>query len=268
MGMRPDRSEARSVGSRSASTDRVSEVGKRRRRRQSDVARSDDRDGPRFPTAGAHGLGCGAGCMTGTSRARPSRQSGRAGRPPRRSAMLSSTELVGRGAMIGGSRSAVAIGFTRSGSAPTSARGPHARIPTRSSSPQLVTWKIPGRRSSPNVTIAGARSAVNVGRTVLVVDEAKLPSPLGQAQRRAHHVGAVGPADPAGPHDRASPGGTRARPPASMPRRPTPGWVVPLPVGPGRGAVEDVVRRDVDHVRPDRPRPPRPRFGSRCALTA
>ena len=74
-----------------------------------------------------------------TSRPRPSCQSGRSGRPARRRAALSSTELAGRGAGRGGSRSAVAIGSHPAGVG-RRPPAPPARSRTRWSAPWLVTW--------------------------------------------------------------------------------------------------------------------------------
>ena len=76
--------------------------------------------------------------------------------------MLSSTEYAGLGAGRGGRSSAVLMGRTRSGSAPASASTARTK-PHHVVAPPFVTWKMPGLRSSPRVTIAGARSAVKVG---------------------------------------------------------------------------------------------------------
>ncbi len=87
-------------------------------------------------------------------------------------------------------------------------------------------------------------------RPVLVVDEAQLAvAAAGQAQRGHDHVGAVGAAHPARPHD-GRPGSALAlarQLGGAVDRRRA--RCVPLPVGPGAGAVEDVVGRHVDHVR-------------------
>ena len=97
--------------------------------------------------------------------------------------MLSSTELAGRGAGRGGSSSAVLMGRTRSGSAPASANTARTK-PHHVVAPLLVTWKIPGRRSSPRVTMAGARSAVKVGDPCWSSTKRSSPS-LAAARRRA-----------------------------------------------------------------------------------
>ena len=79
--------------------DMVAEVGQRRRSGQTDVPGADDGDPVTFLSAArmTH-AGAGGARRAGTSRASPSCQSGSAGSPLRRRAMLSSTELAGRGA--------------------------------------------------------------------------------------------------------------------------------------------------------------------------
>ena len=113
---------------------------------------------------------------------------------------------------------------------------------------RLVAWKIPGRRSSPRVTTAGARSAVKVGDPCWSSTSATRRRPR-QAQGGGDDVGAVGPAQPARPHN-GGPG------PALTFARQLGGAVdrgrargVPLPVRTRGGPVEDVVGRHVDDVR-------------------
>ena len=90
------------------------------------------------------------------------------------------------------------------------------------------------------------------GAAPLVVDEAQRSRPLGQAQHGPHHVGAVRAAHPRRPHDRRRRGRARARRRACSARRPTSDWARPTRrTGRVRGAVEDVVGRHVDDVRPD-----------------
>ena len=142
-------------------------------------------------------------------------------------------------------------------------RAPPGRTRTTMVAPLLVTWNVPGRRSVASTASTPARSAVKVGLPRWSSTKRSGPGLLGQAQHGAHHVGAVRAAHPR----RAHHGGPRvelvlAAELAAAVHRHRVGRV-PLPVRAGRGAVEDVVGRDVDDMRHRPGAPPRRRGGSR-----
>ncbi len=189
--------------------------------------------------------------MTGTSRASASCQSGRRGRPDRRRAALSRTELAGRGAGRGGSSSAVVIGSTA------------ARVVAG------------GREDRPGEAVPGGHSLVGhvesageplggqhrerpgqvggEGRApVLVVDETQraradaasrrtVPTMLAPWAPETHDVRTTVASGP----------DLLLAAPAWSARRPRGGGAGPIPVGPVRGPVEDVVGRDVDEMGAD-----------------
>ena len=218
--------------------DRVAEVGQRGRRGQPDVAGADHGDRVRRAAASRALVRVVmrpppvAGQQPATRRARPSCQSGRAGSPLRRSAMLSSTELAGRGAGRGGSSSAVRDRLHPLGvGARLGEDRPHEAPPGRGAAVGHVEDARAGR-SRPRVTTAGARSAVKVGDPCWSSTKRSSPVAVGQAQRGRHHVGAVGAAQPAGAHDgRPGPALALARQLGrAVDRRRA--RRVPLPVGP------------------------------------
>ena len=169
----------------------------------------------------------------GTSRARPSCQSGSAGSPLRRRAMLSSTELAGRGAgqrrvELGGRDGLHPLGI----GAGLGQHRPHEAPPGGGAAVGHV--EDPGPAVEPEGHDGGRQVGGEGRRPVLVVDEAQLAVALGQAQGGDDHVGAVGAAQPARAHD-GRPG------PALALARQLGGAVdrgrargVPLPVGRGR----------------------------------
>ena len=205
----------------------------------------------------------GAACMTGTRRARPSRQSGSAGQSARGGApccRAPSSPVVGRCGRIeigrGDRLHPVGVG------ADLLEDSPHQTPPGGGTGVGHV------EDARPAVEAQGddRRSQVGGERrgTLLVVDEAKLAVPVGQAERSGHHVGAVGAADPAGAHD----GGAR---PALALAGQLRGSVDRLPdwAGPIRGTAAATCRRRRSRSRrrphaPRRARPPRTRSGSRC----
>ena len=269
-GRSPRCSVASLAGSRSAHTTWWPKWARRGRRGQPHVARADHRHrapaagrvacatpgrrvltGPRRLAQGAPPAGRGPSCQSGSS--------GRPARPQRRVVEHRVGRAGGRPGRVelgGGDRrhpAGVVAGRRQ--------HGPHE--PEPGGRPLLVTWKMPGRRSSGQGDDAAARSAVKVGRSPLVVDEAQRPgSAAGQPQDGPDHVGAVDAAHPevrtmvARP-DRHLLFATRA----CSGRRPTAGRGRPTRRRAGRGAVEDVVGRDVDQVGADGAGPPRPRGG-------
>ena len=139
----------------------------------------------------------------------PTRAAG--GRPDSRRAALSSRELAGRGAGRGGSRSAVAIGSTRSGSWPG---GGQDRPGEAEPGGLPLVGHVEGARTPvEGQPDHGPGQVGGEGRAaVLVVDEPQRRRRVGggQPQDRLDHVGAVGAADPGRAHD----GGRRRRPAA------------------------------------------------------
>src|SRR5581483_2678745 len=121
------------VGEHVGTDDLVAEMGQTGSCGETDVSGAEDRDLRHHPIIPRTSLSMGA-C-----------QSARSGSPAAASARLSSTELAGRGASRGGSRSEVAIGSTRPGSIPAAARTSRAR-PNQLVAPWLVTWNTPGAR--------------------------------------------------------------------------------------------------------------------------
>ena len=181
MGMRPERSAASRAGSRSARTTVVAEVRQRGRRGQPDVAGADH--GHRVARCGRRGRWCARSCRPPPvaaargrrpSRARPSCQSGRAGQAAAGAApCCRAPSRPGRAPGSGGSRSAVRMGRTRSGSAPASARTARTK-PHHVVAPPLVTWKMPGPAVEPERDDGRRQVGGERRRPVLVVDEAQL----------------------------------------------------------------------------------------------
>src|SRR5207248_7510831 len=108
------------------------------------------------------GRSVGHDCSCRTRRSSGSRKCVSSGSPPRRNAALSSTELTGRGAGRGGSRSSVAMGRTRPGSRPATSSTLRANS-NQETAPWFVTWKTPGRRSTASRRIIGAQSSAKLG---------------------------------------------------------------------------------------------------------
>ena len=182
------------------------------------------------------------------ARSSPASQLGSRLQPERRMAALSSTELAGRGAGRGGSRSLVEIGSTRGGSRP-------AALSTRRANsyqvvePWLVTWNDAGMApegelDDPFREVGGRGRAARAGRRR---NGALLPA---RARRSTvfDHV-APGPAvHPRRANDRVSGVELALAAELGAPVDRQRVGVVPFDVGPGRGAVEDVVGRQVAEV--------------------
>ena len=150
----------------------------------------------------------------------------------------------------GGSRSSVAIGPTRSGSSPAASSTERANS-YHETAPWLVTWNRPVRRPTTRRWTALARSSAKVGCPIWSSTNASRRPVPGQAQDGLHHVVAVEPAHPRGPDDRgvAVQLVLAAQLRAAVHR--LRGWGIPLVVGRGLRAVEDVVGR---HGTPERHR--------------
>ena len=178
-------------------------------------------------------------------------QLGSSSQPDSRKAALSSTELAGRGAGRGGSSSAVEIGSTLALSRPAASSDEARRSRTRSSSPGSSRGRCRDGGPSERSTTLAARSAAEVGLPRWSSTKRSASCALGQAQHGLDHVGPGAAVHPGGADDRVAVVelALAAELGAPVDRQRVRG--VPLEIGPGERAVEDVVGRQVADVRAD-----------------